>query len=51
MIEDKEGDYDPIMGKDAPSRVKPVSRLRNDLTALTTWALEGMPWSVVREVL
>ena len=51
VIEDKEGDYDPVMDKDAPSRVKPVSRLRNDLTALTTWALEGMPWSVVREVL
>ena len=35
MIEDKEGYYDPVMDKEAPSRVKPVSRLRNDLTALT----------------
>ena len=35
VIEDKEGDYDPVMDKDAPSRVKPVSRLRNDVTALT----------------
>jgi len=34
VIGDKGGEYDPIPDADAPSRVKPVIRLHNDLKAL-----------------